>query len=158
MEIQQITSFSVDHNVLVPGFYISRIDGDVTTYDLRTRKPNAGDYMSDLAMHSVEHMAATFLRNGPMAQDIIYFGPMGCQTGFYLLVREQAPEAVFAEVKRMLAQVLDYDGPVFGASAKECGNYRNLDLSAAKAECETYLSVLNGLSGTDFSYPKGGGQ
>ena len=105
MEIQRITSFSVDHDVLTPGFYISRADGDVTTYDLRTRKPNAGDYMSNAAMHSVEHMMATFLRNGPMAGDIIYFGPMGCQTGFYLLVRSQAPPAVFAEVKRVLREI-----------------------------------------------------
>lgn len=155
MEIQRITSFSVDHDVLTPGFYVSRVDGDVTTYDLRTRRPNAGDYMSNLAMHSVEHMMATFLRNGPMAGDIIYFGPMGCQTGFYLLVRDRAPEAVFREVKRVLRQVLDYDGPVFGASARECGNFRNLDLGAAKAECGAYLAVLEGCSGTDFSYPKG---
>lgn len=153
MEIQRITSFDVDHDVLVPGFYISRVDGDVTTYDLRTRRPNAGDYMSNLAMHSVEHMAATFLRNGPMKNDIIYFGPMGCQTGFYLLVRNQAPEAVFAEVQRVLAEILAYDGPVFGASAKECGNYRNLDLAAAKDECRAYAAVL--AAGTDFTYPKG---
>lgn len=153
MEIQRITSFDVDHDVLVPGFYISRVDGDVTTYDLRTRKPNAGDYMSNLAMHSVEHMAATFLRNGPMKNDILYFGPMGCQTGFYLLVRNQAPEAVFAEVQRVLAEILAYDGPVFGASAKECGNYRNLDLAAAKDECRAYAAVL--VAGTDFTYPKG---
>lgn len=155
MEIQRITSFDVDHNVLVPGFYISRADGDVTTYDLRTRTPNAGEYMSNLAMHSVEHMMATFLRNGPMKNDIIYFGPMGCQTGFYLLVRNRVPEAVFAEVKRVLAEILAYDGPVFGASAKECGNYRNLDLSAAKDECRAYALVLDKLRSGDFSYPKG---
>ncbi len=155
MEIQRITSFSVDHDVLTPGFYISRADGDVTTYDLRTRKPNARDYMSNAAMHSVEHMMATFLRNGPMAGDIIYFGPMGCQTGFYLLVRSRAPGDVFDEVKRVLAAVLDYDGPVFGASAKECGNYRNLSLDAAKVECRGYLAVLEKRSGVDFSYPKG---
>ena len=155
MEIQRITSFEVDHGVLLPGFYISRIDGDVTTYDLRTRRPNGGEYMSNLAMHSAEHMYATFLRNGPMKADIIYFGPMGCQTGFYLLVRSQAPAAVFAEVKRVLREILAYDGPVFGASAKECGNYRNLDLDAAKAECQAYLTVLEGCSDTDFSYPKG---
>ncbi len=155
MDIQRITSFSIDHNVLVPGFYISRIDGDVTTYDLRTRKPNAGAYMSDLTMHSVEHMFATFVRNGPLGGDVVYFGPMGCQTGFYLLMRHQPPEAVFRETKRVLRQILDYDGPVFGASAAECGNYRNLDLSAAQAECRTYLDVLSARSGTDYSYPKG---
>lgn len=155
MEIRRITSFSVDHDALVPGFYISRVDGDTTTYDLRTRTPNKGDYMSNQTMHSVEHMCATFLRNGPMKNDILYFGPMGCQTGFYLLVQDQAPEAVFTEVKRVLDEILRYDGPVFGASAKECGNYRNLDLAAAKAECRMYRTVLEQFDGTDFSYPKG---
>lgn len=154
MEIQRITSFSIDHNVLTPGFYISRIDGDITTYDLRTRKPNAGDYMSDLAMHSVEHMFATFIRNSDLSGDVVYFGPMGCQTGFYLLVRNQPPEVVFAKTKQVLRQILDYDGPVFGASAVECGNYRNLNLDAAQEECRQYLTVLESLPGTDFSYPK----
>lgn len=155
MKLQRITSFAVDHDVLGPGFYISRVDGNVTTYDLRTRKPNAGNYMTNLAMHSVEHMAATFLRNGPMKDDVIYFGPMGCQTGFYLLVRDRMPEAVLAEMKRVLDEILAYEGPVFGSSAKECGNYRNLDLAAAKAECRSYLALLDTLDGTDFSYPKG---
>ena len=71
MEIQRITSFSIDHNVLTPGFYISRVDGDITTYDLRTRKPNAGDYMSNSAMHTLEHMFATFIRNSEMGGDVI---------------------------------------------------------------------------------------
>lgn len=155
MEIRRITSFSIDHNVLTPGFYISRMDGDITTYDLRTRKPNAGDYMSNSAMHSLEHMFATFIRNSDMSGDVVYFGPMGCQTGFYLLVRNQKPEAVFAKTKQVLQQILDYDGPVFGASAAECGNYRNLDLKAAQEECQRYLAVLENCTGTEFSYPKG---
>ena len=89
MEIQRITSFSIDHNVLVPGFYSSRVDGNIVTYDLRTRRPNAGDYMTNSAMHSVEHLFATYIRNSEMGPDVVYFGPMGCQTGFYLLVKDR---------------------------------------------------------------------
>ena len=85
--MERITSFTIDHDVLVPGFYISRKDGDITTYDLRTRRPNKGDYMSNADMHSVEHMFATYIRNSEIADSVIYFGPMGCQTGFYLLLR-----------------------------------------------------------------------
>ena len=141
--MNRITSFSVDHDRITPGLYISRIDGDVTTYDLRTRTPNAGDYMSNLTMHSVEHMAATFLRNSELSEQILYFGPMGCRTGFYLLVRETAPEEVLRVLKESLAGIIAYDGPMFGASQKECGNYRELDLTAAKEECSRYLTVLN---------------
>lgn len=83
--MDRIASFSVDHDLIEPGIYISRIDGDIVTYDLRTRKPNAGDYMDNLTMHTVEHMLATFLRNSEIGGEVIYFGPMGCRTGFYLL-------------------------------------------------------------------------
>ena len=98
--MERITSFTIDHDVLVPGFYISRKDGDITTYDLRTRRPNKGDYMSNADMHSVEHMFATYIRNSEIADSVIYFGPMGCQTGFYLLVRDVEPKKVFQIRKR----------------------------------------------------------
>lgn len=152
--MDRIKSFEINHNILEPGFYISREDADIITYDLRTRKPNAGDYMSNLAMHSVEHMFATFVRNSEIASDVVYFGPMGCQTGFYLLVRNQKPSAVFEITKRILKQILDYEGPVFGASAIECGNYCNLDLAAAKEECRAYLAVLENQTNMEFTYPK----
>ena len=155
MEIQRITSFSIDHNVLVPGFYISRVDGNIVTYDLRTRRPNAGDYMTNSAMHSVEHLFATYIRNSEMGPDVVYFGPMGCQTGFYLLVKYRPAEEVFAMTKTVLRQILAHDGPMFGASAAECGNYRNLSVEDAKVEAERYLAVLEQLDGRDFSYPKG---
>ena len=86
--MKRIASFSVDHDAIVPGMYVSRIDGDAVTYDLRTRKPNCGDYMSNLTMHSVEHMLATLLRNSECGDEVIYFGPMGCRTGFYLILRD----------------------------------------------------------------------
>ena len=154
MEIQCIKSFEIDHDILMPGFYISRVDGDITTYDMRTRRPNMGDYMSDLTMHSVEHMFATYIRNSQIASSVVYFGPMGCQTGFYLLVRDQAPDKVFEISKSILEKIIAHDGEMFGASAKECGNYRNLSLEAAKAECESYLAVLNAKNTEGYDYPK----
>lgn len=153
--MEKIQSFTVDHDLLEPGIYLSRVDGDVVTYDLRTRKPNAGDYMSDLTMHSVEHMFATFVRNSDLGPDVIYFGPMGCQTGFYLLVRNADHARVLSTVKAVLRDILAYEGPVFGASRKECGNYRNLSLTAAQEECRRYLAVLEANPDIDFRYREG---
>ena len=149
--MNKITSFTVDHDKITPGIYISRIDGDITTFDLRTRTPNAGDYMDDLTMHSVEHMMATFLRNSEIKDSVIYFGPMGCQTGFYLLTRDISPEKVLETVKKCLKMTVEYDGEMFGAKRKECGNYRNLSLDAAKVECARYLKALNSKE-NDFKY------
>jgi S-ribosylhomocysteine lyase len=112
--------------------------------------------MTNIAMHSVEHMFATYIRNSEMAEDVVYFGPMGCQTGFYLLVRNQKPADVFAMTKKVLAQILAYEGPVFGATAIECGNYRNLALDEAKKECSRYLDVINSQTNLEFTYPKEG--
>ena len=141
--MEKIASFSVDHNKLDVGFYISRIDGDIITYDMRTRKPNMGDYMDNLTMHSVEHMFATYIRNSDITENVIYFGPMGCQTGFYLLVRKETKERVLDVVKSVLEKIIAHSGDIFGNTAIECGNYRNLNLDAAKLECERYLKVLN---------------
>ena len=154
---KQITSFSVDHDYIVPGFYVSRRDGDVNTYDLRTRRPNCGDYMDNLTMHSVEHMLATFLRNSEYSDRVIYFGPMGCQTGFYLLMRDTSDSESYALVKDVLKKTMDAD-MMFGQTRKECGNYANLDLESAKAECARYLAALcerEKEKGEDFSYDKG---
>lgn len=151
-DIKRITSFTVNHNVLKPGFYISRIDGDITTYDLRTRIPNAGDYMDNATMHSVEHMIATYIRNSDISDDVIYFGPMGCQTGFYLVVRNQKPTVVLEYLKDVIKKTLSHEGGVFGASAIECGNYRNLSLDAAKKELSVYLEVIKDLEEKDFVY------
>ena len=149
--MKTITSFTVDHDFIDPGMYISRIDGDVTTFDMRTRKPNSGDYMDNLTMHSVEHMFATYVRASEIADNVIYFGPMGCQTGFYLLVRNADNEVVLSVVKDVLSKIVNHDGEMFGAVRRECGNYKNLDLATAKAECQRYLDVLNGKE-NDFAY------
>ena len=149
--MKQIASFSVDHDKIRPGIYISRIDGDITSFDLRTRTPNAGDYMDNVTMHSVEHMLATFLRNGEIGASVIYFGPMGCRTGFYLLTRDITPVTALNALKKALADTLAHKGVVFGATRKECGNYKELDIDAAKRECGAYLEVLNKHT-EDFSY------
>lgn len=141
--IARIASFSVDHDKLLPGLYVSRIDGDITTYDMRTRRPNTGELMDNATMHSLEHMFATFIRNGSLSAQVIYFGPMGCQTGFYLLVRDADNAAVLAEIRSVLGRILEYDGPVFGAARKECGNYANLNLECAKVEARRYLAELD---------------
>jgi len=149
--MNRIASFSVDHDKIREGMYISRIDGDITSFDLRTRRPNAGDYMDNITMHSVEHMLATYLRNGEIGKHVIYFGPMGCRTGFYLLTRDLDPVTVLNALKRALADTVAHEGAVFGATRKECGNYKELDMDAAKRECAAYLKILEQHKG-DFSY------
>ena len=151
-EIKKITSFTVDHTKITPGIYVSRVDGDVTTYDMRTRRPNMGDYMDNLTMHSFEHMFATYVRSSAIADDVIYFGPMGCQTGFYLLVRNADNENVLAVVKDVLRSIIAHEGEMFGASEIECGNYRNLSVESAAVEAKRYLADLEGTEVT-FSYP-----
>ncbi|MBQ8332485.1 MAG: S-ribosylhomocysteine lyase [Clostridia bacterium] len=149
--MQKIASFTVDHNLLDPGIYVSRRDGDITTYDLRTRKPNCGDYMDNLTMHSVEHLFATFVRNSEIKDSVIYFGPMGCQTGFYLLTKDVPDEKVLEITMQILEQIVSYDGEMPGNTAVECGNFRNLNTDAARLECRRYLDVLRNKT-NDFRY------
>lgn len=152
--MKKITSFTVDHRYIKEGIYISRIDGDVTTYDLRTKKPNSDDYMDHETMHTFEHMFATFVRNSEIADDVLYFGPMGCQTGFYLLVRNADNDNVRKIVSDILKDIINYDGDVFGNSEIECGNYKTLNLEKAKKEAESYLDCLL-CDNNNFAYPKG---
>lgn len=151
--MERITSFCVDHDKITEGIYVSRIDGDVVTYDLRTRIPNGGDYMDPITMHSMEHMFATYVRNSSLGDRILYFGPMGCRTGFYLLVRRTPDEEVLTLVTSVLEKIIAHEGEMFGQSRKECGNYRELSLSAAKAEAARYLSDLKARPVT-FAYPE----
>ena len=108
--VRRIASFSVNHDFVDEVIYVSRIDGDITSYDLRTRKPNAGDYMDNVTMHSVEHMFATYVRNSSIGERVIYFGPMGCRTGFYLLVRDAENAEVLAVVKETLRKIIAHVG------------------------------------------------
>ena len=150
--MNRIASFSVDHDYIKKDVYISRIDGDITTYDLRTRIPNAGDYMDNITMHSFEHMFATYVRNSDIESNVIYFGPMGCRTGFYLLVRYEEPQRVLEVIISTLEKIVAHEGEMFGATRKECGNYRELDLAMAKREAAAYLAQLKDKPHT-FEYP-----
>ena len=149
--INKIASFEVDHDKIGVGIYVSRIDGDITTYDLRTRVPNSEDYLDDVTMHSVEHMLATYLRNSAIGENVIYFGPMGCRTGFYLLTRNLSNETVLYELKLALQKTINHQGEIFGGTKKECGNYKCLSLERAKIECKKYLDALNQKTQT-FTY------
>ena len=152
--MKKITSFTVDHRYITEGIYISRVDGTVTTYDLRTRKPNCGDYMDHSTMHTFEHLFATFVRNSEIADDVLYFGPMGCQTGFYLLVQNADNYIVQKTVIDVLEKIVAYEGEVFGNSEIECGNYKTLNLDSAKREAFRYLESLKN-DNNNFEYPKG---
>ena len=140
--MDKIASFQVDHTRLMPGMYTSRIDGDVVTYDLRFVRPNTPPFLKNGVLHTIEHLFATYVRNSRFRDGILYFGPMGCRTGFYFLVRSIAPEDAVALTKDALRYIADYEGEIPGASAEECGNYREHDLPGAKEEACRMLSVL----------------
>ena len=142
--MDRIASFSVDHNKLMPGLYLSRRDGDIMTLDLRFKKPNTGDLLSNSEMHSVEHLVATLLRNSEQKDAVIYFGPMGCQTGFYFLFdgRLLNLAGAVALMQKVFAQAAVFEGEMPGKSAAECGNYRNLDLETGKTVCKWYADLI----------------
>ncbi|MCI9514302.1 MAG: S-ribosylhomocysteine lyase [Oscillospiraceae bacterium] len=152
--MERIASFQVDHNKLVPGLYLSRRDGKVTTFDLRFKKPNTGDLLSNAEMHSVEHIIATLLRNSPQKDAVVYFGPMGCQTGFYFLFDgEQLTDGEALDLlKAVFAAGADFSGPMPGKSAVECGNYRNLEVSLAKEQCAYYRDLIRGWTVEKLAY------
>lgn len=142
--MERIASFTVDHNKLVPGLYLSRRDGDIATLDLRFKKPNTGDLLSNSEMHSVEHLIATLLRNSRAKDAVVYFGPMGCQTGFYFLFNERLlslAEAVEL-LKEVFAAAAAFEGEMPGKSPVECGNYVNLDVETGKAVCGWYAALI----------------
>ena len=153
-EVTRITSFSINHDVLLPGLYVSRVDGDVTTYDMRTRRPNTGDLMDNSTMHSLEHMFATYIRNGDLKDSIVYFGPMGCRTGFYLILRDSMSKADALQLVRDAFRfAADFEGEIPGAKKIECGNYLEHDLTGAKQEAAAYCGVLSRCSEASMVYP-----
>ena len=153
--MERIASFTVDHDVLVPGLYLSRRDGNVVTYDLRFKKPNTGDLLTNAEMHSVEHIIATALRNSEDKDAILYFGPMGCQTGFYFLFDGDrlTDEQAINMVKSAFALGAAWGGPMPGKSAPECGNYINLDTALARKECAFYLDIIRDWTVEKLVYP-----
>lgn len=141
--MKKIASFSIDHDILMPGMYVSRIDGNVITYDIRMKKPNGGDYLSNGALHTFEHLFATYARNGEFEDSVIYIGPMGCRTGFYMLLLDDMSRSdALWLVKESFAFIKDFEGEIPGAKRKECGNYLEHDLPGAKKTAAEMLEVL----------------
>lgn len=143
--MDRIASFCVDHNVLPRGVHVSRIDGDITTYDLRMKKPNKEEVLENSAIHTIEHLFATYVRNSAFASAIIYFGPMGCRTGFYFLVRDLEMDKVLELTKEAFLFIKDYEGEIPGCSEVECGNCLDHSLEKAKKEAALYYEVLQSL-------------
>lgn len=142
--LERIASFTVDHTKLAPGLYYSRRDGDIITFDLRFKKPNTGDLLSNSELHSTEHLIATLLRNSPEKEAVIYFGPMGCQTGFYFLFdnRLLSCEGAIALLREVFAAAADFSGEMPGKSPVECGNYSNLDVETGRRVCQFYADLI----------------
>lgn len=158
--MEKITSFTVNHLLLEPGVYVSRIDRvgteTVTSFDLRFTSPNREPVMNTAPVHAIEHLAATFLRNDPEWKDrVLYFGPMGCRTGFYLLLLgEHHPEEILPLLKRCCRFILDFSGEIPGARPRDCGNYSDMNLDMAKWWAGRYLrETLEQIDEAHMNYP-----
>ena len=159
--MEKITSFTIDHLRLLPGLYVSRKDQagtqTVTTFDLRLTRPNQEPVMNTAEVHTIEHLAATYLRNEPNWKDkILYFGPMGCRTGFYLLITgDYTSEQILPLVLDCFRFIRDYRGEVPGASARDCGNYLDMNLPMAKYLAKRFLAyVLTDIQDSQLYYPE----
>ena len=157
--MEKITSFTIDHLKLVPGLYVSRKDfaGEqvITTFDIRMTNPNEEPVMNTAEVHTIEHLGATFLRNHrDYASKTLYFGPMGCRTGFYLLLVGDY-ESIVPLMKEMFAFIADFNGDVPGAAAKDCGNYLDMNLPMANYMAKRYLTeVLENITEKQLVYPE----
>ena len=154
--METITSFTIDHIRLEPGLYVSRIDRSgraaVTTFDLRLTRPNREPVMDMPAVHTIEHLGATFLRNSARKDDVVYFGPMGCRTGFYMLLfGERSSEDVFPLVMEMCDFILSWEGDIPGAAPDQCGNWSEQNLDMAKYYIKRYRDELS--ANRRFTYP-----
>ena len=158
--MEKITSFTIDHIKLQPGLYVSRKDRvgqeTVTTFDLRLTKPNDEPVLNTAEMHTIEHLAATYLRNEPSWKDkVLYFGPMGCRTGFYLLLAgDLNSKDVLSLVQNCFRFVADFRGEVPGASAKDCGNYLDMNLPMANYWGKKYAALLENIEDDRLVYPE----
>ena len=151
--MKKITSFTVNHDTLTKGMYISRIDGDLVTYDIRMKLPNGGDYLNMSAAHTLEHLFATYARNSKHGEKVIYVGPMGCRTGFYFLTRDTLSFAEAIElVKESMAFARDFEGEIPGNKREECGNYLDHDLAGAKVLGADMCEVLKTWTEKDLKY------
>ncbi len=142
--MNRIESFQVDHTTMEKGIYVSRVDGDIVTYDLRMRKPNREEVLGNASIHTLEHLFATYVRNSKYKDSIIYFGPMGCRTGFYFIVRDLPKDQVLSLIKQSIRFIAEFEGDIPGASEIECGNYREHSLEEAKTDAKEYDKIISG--------------
>ena len=151
--MNRLASFCVNHDRLTPGLYLSRVDGDAVTYDLRMVVPNAGTYLDNDGIHTFEHLFATYARNSEYSDRVIYVGPMGCRTGFYLVVRDSiSKEEVISLVRRTMDFIAAYEGEIPGATRIECGNYREHSLEKARAYAASMAGVLRDWTPDKMAY------
>ena len=151
--MEKIASFTIDHTVLQKGMYVSRIDADVITYDIRMKKPNGNDYLSYASMHTFEHLFATYMRNSFVKDSVLYVGPMGCRTGFYLLMRDKISiDNTIKAVKESFEFIKNFEGKIPGTDPIECGNYLEHDLLGAKEVASDMLRVLENWQEKDTKY------
>lgn len=151
--MKKIASFTVDHDKLGKGMYTSRVDGDVVTYDIRMKIPNGGDYLNNGALHTFEHLFATYARNSVFSDQVVYVGPMGCRTGFYLLVRDTVSQVeAIRLVQDTFRFVETFEGEIPGNQRKECGNYLEHDLPGAKEVARDMTAVLDGWTPEKLEY------
>ena len=153
--MKTIASFTVNHDTLKEGMYVSRIDGDVVTYDIRMKLPNGGDYLPTPAAHTIEHLFATYARNSGWSDQVVYVGPMGCRTGFYLLLSgDYESKDVVPLVLDCFRFIRDFRGEVPGASAKDCGNFLDMNLPMANYWGEKYAALLENIDESRLVYPE----
>lgn len=151
--MDKITSFTVNHDLLTKGVYISRVDKDIVTYDVRMKTPNAGDYLENAAMHTFEHLFATYVRNTEFSDSVIYIGPMGCRTGFYFIVRDNVShDDVIRILDETFEFIANFEGEIPGTKKEECGNYLEHDLNGCKKIAEDMLTVLENWSAEKMIY------
>lgn len=152
--MEKIASFTIDHTILPKGMYLSRTDANTVTYDIRTRRPNVEEVMENGSIHTLEHLFATYVRNSVHKDKVVYFGPMGCRTGFYFITTDEVSASEAVELtKAALAFCADFDGEIPGVSAEECGNYRDHNLEGAKKEAAAMCDVLTDWTAEKLAYP-----
>ena len=151
--MEKIASFTVNHDRLEKGMYVSRVDGDVVTYDIRMKKPNGGDYLGYAELHTFEHLFATYARNSAYKDSVVYVGPMGCRTGFYLLLRDTVSSRDAIDlVRQSFSFISEFEGEMPGAKRQECGNWLEHDLAGARRTAADMLAVLENWNTEKLAY------
>lgn len=150
--MKQIQSFCINHDILEPGIYTSRIDDNITTYDIRMVKPNTPPFLSNKVLHTFEHLFATISRNSKYSDNIVYFGPMGCRTGCYFLVKDLPAQTALDLIIDIVKQISEYEGEIPGTKPSECGNYKEHDKEGCIQESKQYYNIIKNWTVEDLEY------